>query len=335
MASSRSPGAVHALQDAIVRLAALPLGRSRLLILTYHRVLPLPDALLPDDIDAAAFAWQMQLLSSQFNVLPLPEAAARLQAGQLPPRAASVSFDDGYANNFTVALPLLNRYGVPATFFISTGYLDGGRMWNDGIIEAVRATRKTELDLADCGLGRWPTASEENRRVAAQGIIDAVKYRETAERERLVERVIEASGAQLPRDLMMSSAQVNELARSGMDIGAHTVTHPILSRIEPRDAEREIRAGRDRLREITGNPIAVFAYPNGRPGRDYTSAHVAMVRDAGFTAAVSTAWGAASRSSQALQLPRVAPWDRTRLRFSLRLLSACLEKPESVNAPNS
>src|SRR5262245_15955149 len=110
-------------------LSALP-GRRALLILTFHRVLPEPDTLL-DDPSAAAFAELVDLFASLFRPLTVHEAVARLRAGELPPRSICITFDDGYANNCEVALPILHSKGVPATFFVSTGFLGGGCMWND------------------------------------------------------------------------------------------------------------------------------------------------------------------------------------------------------------
>ena len=90
--------------------------RGRLSILIYHRALAAPDPILHDEIDAATFEQQMALLAADFNVLPLGEACARLVRGGLPARAACVTFDDGYADNEHTALPILKRFGVPATF---------------------------------------------------------------------------------------------------------------------------------------------------------------------------------------------------------------------------
>ncbi|WP_163360867.1 polysaccharide deacetylase family protein, partial [Escherichia coli] len=85
-------------------------------------------------------------LRSWFNVLPLDEAAQRLKDGSLPARAAALSFDDGYADNHDIALPLLQKHGLPCSFFIATGFLDGGRMWNDTLIESIRLSTKPLLD---------------------------------------------------------------------------------------------------------------------------------------------------------------------------------------------
>lgn len=105
-----------------------------------------------------------------------------------------------------------------------------------------------------------------------------------------------------------------------MGIGAHTITHPILQRVGLDEARREIAGGRDVLEAITGSRVALFAYPNGKPGTDYADAHVEMVRSLGFDAAFSTAWGAATRGCDRHQLPRFTPWDRTEARASLRFV---------------
>src|SRR5688572_19703615 len=112
-------------------LSALsPAGaHARLTVLIFHRVLPEADPLLPGEPDPLRFRAQMQWLKSSFNVLSLPKAVERLRSGSLPKRAAAVTFDDGYADNFTVALPILQETGISATFFIASGYLNGGRMW--------------------------------------------------------------------------------------------------------------------------------------------------------------------------------------------------------------
>ena len=133
----------------------LPATRAgRLLILIYHRVRPQPDPMFPGEVDAHRFDRQMALLRRHCHPLPLRAAIAGLAEGSLPARAVAVTFDDGYADNASVALPILGRHGIPATFFITAGYLDGGRMWNDSIIETIRRATATSLDLTDLGLGR-------------------------------------------------------------------------------------------------------------------------------------------------------------------------------------
>lgn len=301
-------------------LLSPPGPRGRLSVLLYHRVLPEPDPLAPGHPDAETFRWQMQLLRRDFTPLHLDEAVRRLRRGSLPARAVAVTFDDGYADNATVALPILREAGVPATFFIATGYLDGGRMFNDTVIETVRrlpAGRR--LDLTGAGLGVRELSGEATRRGLIEDLLRATKYRVPSERTRVVEDFAAREGVALPDDLMMTSAQVRTLHNAGMDVGGHTVNHPILSSVSARAAEAEIGGCREALEALTAAPVRTFAYPNGRPTKDYGAEHVAIVRRCGYTAAVSTAWGAANRRGDPFQLPRFTPWDRTPLRFTARL----------------
>jgi peptidoglycan/xylan/chitin deacetylase (PgdA/CDA1 family) len=106
-----------------------------------------------------------------------------------------------------------------------------------------------------------------------------------------------------------------------MQIGAHTITHPILARLSADDAVREMRDGRVRLESIVEAPVTTFAYPNGRLGEDYRAEHATLARELGFEVAVSTNPGAARAGGDLMQLPRFTPWDRTRLRFGMRLLA--------------
>src|SRR4051812_1100444 len=109
----------------------------RISILIYHRINQEPDPLVSGGVCAHEFSWHMGVLSRWFKVLPLMEAVARLRNGTLPVRTACVTFDDGYADNVSIALPILLRHGVPATFFLATAFINGGRMWNDTVIETV------------------------------------------------------------------------------------------------------------------------------------------------------------------------------------------------------
>lgn len=311
---------VERLLSGCGRLLSPAGARAKLLILTYHRVMAGRDRLLPDEPTVQEFDAQMAALSRQCSVLPLAEAVAGLRAGRLPSYSVCVTFDDGYANNATLALPVLRRYRVPATFFVATGFLDGGIMWNDEIIEAVRATRRDRIDLPVGGSETLALDTPEHRRDAIGCLIRAIRHLAPADRRRAVENVVRALDVAPPVDLMLSSAQVRELKHAGMEIGGHTVSHPILARLDRQAARAEIREGKERLEEIVGEPIRLFAYPNGRPGIDYLPEHVDMVADAGFVAAVSTRWALADRESSMLELPRVAVWDRTGLRTGLRLL---------------
>lgn len=301
-------------------------ARARLSILIYHRVLAASDPLQPEEIDARVFTDQMRALTHYFTVLPLAEALRRLYAGTLPPRSACITFDDGYADNHDVAVPILRQFGLHATFFIATGHLDGGRMWNDSVIEAVRRAPGPVLDLSALGLGTYAVDAPPARGQAALRLIAAIKHLSSDERAHQVAAIEQVVAVPLPSDLMMTRSQVRALHAAGMGIGAHTMSHPILTRLETAEARREIAGGRDALEGIIGARVPLFAYPNGRPGRDYGTEHVAMVRSLGFDAALTTAWGVATREADRFQIPRFTPWDRTPGRFVLRLLRNVLRR---------
>lgn len=304
-----------------------PMGRrAALSVLIFHRVLAEPDPLYPDEPDARRFDTLLGWLSRSFNVLPLDRAVRELGAGTLPARAAAITFDDGYHDNFSVAMPLLRKHGLTATFFIATGFLDGGRMWNDTVAEAVRGFTGEHLDLNAVGLGSFPVRDWNEKRLAIRALLPRLKHLPLDERLARAEAVAARCAVELPADLMMSSEQVKQMRAAGMAIGAHTQNHPILARLDDAHAREEIAGSKHRLESLLDERVTLFAYPNGKPSQDYLPAHVAMVLDAGFDAAVSTAVGAARRGADMMQLPRFTPWDRTELRFGLRLLDN-LRKP--------
>ena len=328
------------LSTALLRTAATllsPAGNAaRLTVLMYHRVLQDPDP-LTGEVHAQHFDLQMRALREYFTVLPLFEAVDRLAARTLPSRAVAITFDDGYADNAQIAVPILKAHGLHATFFVADGYLDGGRMFNDTVIEAVRRLREPVLELPLPGLPpALAVGSIEEKRQALARILGSVKYLEPAQRLRAVERIAALADGPLPTDLMMTQEQVRSLVDAGMDVGGHTVNHPILNSVEIETARREIETNRSTLRAITGKEIKLFAYPNGVPGKDYAYVHTELVRAAGYKAAVTTSWGAADAGCDLYQLPRFTPWDREARRFALRLMHNLVSRrPTLLRADSS
>ena len=273
-------------------------------ILIYRRVIARPDPLFPDTLDAARFAQQLRLLRRWFHVLPLEQAVRRLKERSLPSRAACITFDGGYADHADVALPLLQRFGLPATFFVATGYLDGGYSWVDAVIELVRNAPGPRLNLARCGFGAYDIACPLRKRAVIDMLLAALGTLPPVER---LERVHAMARRTTPT--MLSSDQLIALHRAGMDIGGHTVNQHSLATLSNAEARAEIGNGRARLEEIVQAPVRLFAYPNGKPGEDFEKRHANMLRSAGFDAAVTTACGAARPGCDPYELPRFAPWD--------------------------
>jgi len=319
VAASLQDACISALGRTAAHGAAL-FGGARLSVLIFHRVLREPDPIFPGELDARRFGRLMSIVARTFRVLPLDKAVHQLQAGQLPARALAITFDDGYADNHDVAMPILNRLGLSATVFIATGFLDGGRMWNDTVIECLRRTTKDQVDLTALGLSCMPTRSASERRQAIERVIPVVKYQMPEARTPLLDQLHALCGhPALPTDLMMRSQDVRSLRRGGLGVGAHTVNHPILLTLPDDLAQAEMSTSRDRLQALIDEPVTLFAYPNGQPGVDFGERHTTMARQLGYAAAVSTRKGVARKGDDVFSLPRYTPWEADALRWPARL----------------
>lgn len=298
--------------DPLYRLAASwfsPAGaNARLSILIYHRVQAETDPLFPTEATVESFDRQMAQVKRVFNVLPLPEAVARLKAGTLPPRAACITFDDGYADNLTLATPILHKHGLNATFFIATAYLNGGRMFNDTVIEAIRRADDAHIDLRALDLGEHDVSTPQAKATAIGHILPIVKYLPLGRREDTVAELARRVTRQpLPDDLMMTTEQLKALHAAGMEIGGHTDRHPIIAKLDDAATRDEIAAGKEWLEARLGSKVRVFAYPNGRPGSDYRPEQARIVESLGIEGAVSTQYGVSTRATDPWQLRRFTP----------------------------
>lgn len=273
----------------------------------------------PDEPTAAWFASMLKMLVSNFEMISLAEALRRFQQGCLRGRTVSVTFDDGYADNCTVALPILEKFNVPATFFVASGFIDGGRMWNDSIIETFRRLEPGHCEVDLEGIRSFDLSGWESRRNAAAAAIKAWKHLPPDERQARVDEFA-ARIPDLPEDLMMTKAQLRQLADSPCaTVGGHTRNHPILASLPDSEAATEIEGGKRDLEDWIQAEIQHFAYPNGHLGRDYQTKHASLVRQAGFSAALATDWGTLGADSDPYAIPRFTPWQRDLSRFSIDL----------------
>jgi peptidoglycan/xylan/chitin deacetylase (PgdA/CDA1 family) len=286
----------------------------------YHRVLEHPDPLQSDIHLARVMDTQFRTLRQFFQVLPLDEAADMLAQGQLPPRATCITFDDGYRDNHDVALPLLKKHGLSATFYVTSGYLNGGVIFHDALIETIRHAPTGVLDLGVEGVPALAISDMASRVNAASRLMGSIKYLPPLLRQALSDRLLDQLGHRAPRLLMMSDEQVRSLSRQGMGVGGHTSHHVILSKLSHEAAKQEIRSNRDALSSIIDKPLTSFAYPNGKPGADYGPSHVDMVREAGFRNAVSTHCAVGTRNASLHELPRFVLNETTPIGVVLRML---------------
>lgn len=290
----------------------------RLSILIYHRVLAEPDPLRPWEICAQQFRQHLSWVSNIFNVLPLKEATHALKNQNLPRRTLCITFDDGYRDNLEVALPILKEFRMPATFFCTTAFTEGEMMWNDQVIEALRFWPSDAIDIPELKLFNLSLHTPFDRSKSAETILTKLKYVEKKQREQMAKQLLVRVKTS-PQRQMMTAEEIRLLHQEGMEIGGHTHSHPILANLEKDEALEEIQLNKKILEDITGETITSFAYPNGKPGKDYLAEHCDMVAQAGYQLAVSTSAGVAKTQCDPFQLPRFTPWDKSRRRFLARL----------------
>lgn len=308
----------------LFRLAAnlLQTFEPRLNILMYHRVMPEVDPLRPWEIDQQQFRQHMQWISGIFNVIPLSEAVEQLKKGSLKRRSLAITFDDGYLDNATHALPILKEFGFHATFFCTSAWLEGGQMWNDKVIESIRLWPKDVLSIDALKLKELPVKSLAEKNKAIETILPILKYQPPAQRQEIADS-LSARVSELPQ-LMMQPEQLKQLHAEGMGIGGHTHSHPIIANLDDISLIEELSTNKQILETIIGKPIKLFAYPNGKPEIDYHCKQIQHLKDAGYSAAVTTEVGAVNLDSKRYELARFTPWDKNRLKFLARL--TCLIK---------
>lgn len=292
-------------------------------VLIYHRV-----ACLPDDPQLLAvtpehFAAQMRYLRDHFPVLGFDAD----WSGVREPSVV-VTFDDGYADNFTAALPIMEDSELPATFFITSGAIDSDEeFWWDELERLIlgAGSRPACCVLRDGGLERaWETATAAQRLVLYRELHPILRDLTPSRREGWLSLLREWAGlGRTGRSThrALSLEQLQRLASSKWAaVGAHTVTHPRLSSLTAEEQRREILQSRERLETLVGKPITSFSYPFGGRG-DYDEATLRICRKAGFRRVAANFPGQAHRWSDPLQIPRqlVRNWPLDRFKSELRL----------------
>jgi peptidoglycan/xylan/chitin deacetylase (PgdA/CDA1 family) len=293
-------------------------ANNKLLVLTYHRVLADYDPVI-DEVDAIQFTRQMETLAEYFNVVSLEKGLELMRAGMLPAGSVCITFDDGYRDNYDVALPILSALNLPATFFIATGYLGDGIMWNDVVRQAIKKTSLKEIDLQEFTLGKQSIDTEQKKVQIIEKLLGHIKYNDVGRRIELVNQLKDIAEVDSSERLMMTDQEVKELSCAGMEIGGHTVSHPILTCTNDDDARREIVEGKQYLENLLGKKLKFFAYPNGQIGKDYNEQHMRLVKEAGFSAALTTNNGVIDKDSGVFDLPRICIDHTTKFKFGVSL----------------
>jgi peptidoglycan/xylan/chitin deacetylase (PgdA/CDA1 family) len=287
-------------------------------ILTFHRVNDDHDPFFPA-VPTPVFEERMAYIARHYLVLTVEELVERMQRGAAPRNALAITFDDGYRDTLTHAAPVLARHGLRATIFLATGYIGTPEPpWFDRVAQAFKLARAAEIALGGSVL---PLRSEADRLRAWRLALDWLKGLPDEERRRSADGLVAALRPRTPdrpRRVMLTWEEVEALRGLGFSVGAHTVTHPILSRMAPAAAREEIRGSRAAIENALGIPVRAFAYPNGGPG-DYNQAVTALVAEAGFTCAATTRRGLNNSRTPVLELRRGGPWEEHLPTYALKL----------------
>lgn len=297
--------------------------RDLLRVLTYHRVAD-PDQtplLHPGLVSAtpSGFAWQIGYLAANYHVVSLNEVADCLLVGKaLPERAVLITFDDGYFDFEEIAWPILKAQSLPATIFVPTGFPDRRDrcFWWDKLFAAFVTTSRADIQIAALGV---LSLGQEQRLQSLARVQNHVKSLPHHEALTLVDDVCEKLGnGPLAIPSTMSWEQLRKLTKEGVTLGAHTCTHPILTRIPLEGAREEIRASHEALTSEVGTVLPVFAYPNG----NHNEHIVGILREEGFKLAFTGLRGINDmRSTDPLRLRRLNITRRTNPTiFRMRLL---------------
>lgn len=279
-------------------------------------------------VTAETFGAQLRFVKRCYTVVSLDELVDRIHTGRsLPPRAVAITFDDGYRDNYTHAYRLLRAAGMPATFYVTTGTIDGGpALWTAKLRFMLRTTTRREVVLPE-PLGAPATIDgPADRQALFTRLIVALKGVPTPRRLELVEELGGTFGItdfSPLANIMMTWRELREMHQNGMTIGAHTVTHPNLPRTEVEEMRREIVGSRDAIAERVGTPVAHFSYPNGRGSSHVNDTVRAVVRDAGFRSAVTSLAGCIALGADPWELRRVGIYNRHR---DLRSFSLDVER---------
>lgn len=278
---------------------ARALQRSRAAVLTYHGVLNGStdyDYLNHNFIAAESFDAQMRYICRHYRPIALRELVAAYRDGRTPPaRSVVVTFDDGFANNLTVALPILERLSVPFTVFVTTGLLDtpGAMLWTERAKRSLFMYPERSVTVPLAGADRTLDLSSPAARAdASKAVAQRLKRMPPAARNQALDDLERVCGArpvqehERERYRFLTWAEAREMAAAGVEIGSHTVSHPILTTLDDRALRDELVESKHQIETAIGEECVSFAYPNGSPA-DFGAREKAALRESGYSCGLS------------------------------------------------
>lgn len=299
-------------------------SQSRFQILNYHRILPRQEALAIDNVAVGDFEKQVDILKNCFRVISLIQLMHEIQDGELQPNTVCITFDDGYRDNYAYAYPILLKYGIPATIFLATGAIESeSLLWHDKVFQTLKSTHLTQFESHHNGKMQWHLDRMDQRARLAYSLLGALKRLPPEARDQEIGMLMAAckiTEDQFSKDEMLSWTEIQEMHRNGITFGAHTVTHPILTLLNEHNIVTEISESKRMIEEKLGEPVEVFAYPNGQKG-DYDDRTKQILQSLGFRCALTTRWGMNTMADDPFEWRRARPWERECNKFVGQLMT--------------
>jgi peptidoglycan/xylan/chitin deacetylase (PgdA/CDA1 family) len=292
-------------------------------ILVYHSVGN--DASFNDNyIPTSRFYEQIEYLKTNYRVLPLSDLISlQSQKSENMRDMVAITFDDGYKDNFTNALPILRQFGLKATFFITTCVLSGRALFYDEIQAVLNNSKRNSIHIAVDG--RTESFRLRNRTTideAAKRIVFLCRKKSLKEIVKVIASVQNqcavAAESLVCNAMYLNGDEIAEMRTNGMEIGAHTVNHLCLAAIEAKLQQQEIFQSKTILETVTGDAVQTFSYPFGKPS-DFNLETIELLRAMGFLCAVTTIPGYVTRESRLLELPRIGAKNASLMRFKVNL----------------
>jgi peptidoglycan/xylan/chitin deacetylase (PgdA/CDA1 family) len=280
------------------------LNRNRLRILTYHRF-----SHVSRDY-RQAWRQQCEHIKRFYTPVSLSQAVSWIGSGTpFPKHSLLLTVDDGFRDFFTIAYPVLSEFGIPATVYLVSDFLDGKDwLWWNKVDYAIQACAQPLLRISlSTGEIQCPIETPQQRDAAVDTVIEALKQVPDPERLRVVSELPQTLKVSLPPRppepfAPLSWDEARNMAEHRIEFGAHTMSHPILSRVLEQSALRyEIEGSKKRIEQELQSPVAHFCYPNG----DHDARVVQEVKQAGFKSAVTTELGLNDPGADLLQLKRI------------------------------
>ncbi len=289
-------------------------------ILYYHRVNDDRDPFYPAT-PTAVFEQQMRFLAEHYKVVGLGELQDHLHSGS-PETVLALTFDDGYEDNYLNAFPILQRYRLPATIFLTTGSIDSREpLWFEQLAGALKTTTQEFIDVEIDLPRRFWLRTRHERLQANTSIFQLLRRLPDSDRRSQLFQIVENLIAEPGQDRngrMLTWDQIRLMKANSIDFGGHTVTHPFLSKITPEQVGWEISECKRRIEEELQFSALYFAYPNGRE-EDFGTCNKDSLRNAGYSAALTTVWGVNYRSTDPMELRRGQPWEQNLAMFAYKL----------------